>query len=241
MTVHPAAAQDHAPSTEDAQREWRDPKRHLWLLGLSIPLLPLLSWGLVSATGLGVFWWFGPIFLYGLLPILDTIIGTDAANPDESVVARLEQDRYYRWCTYLYLPLQFATLVWAAWKVTQSGMPWYDDLGLTVTTGIVAGVAINTAHELGHKRVRYERWLSKVALAQSAYGHFFIEHNRGHHGRVATPEDPASSRFGESFYTFLPRTVVGSLTSAWRLERQRLARSDHRLVSFHNDIINAWA
>ena len=184
-------------TTVDADRQaeavqWKDPKRHLWPLGLLVPMLPLIGWGLVSATGLGVFWWFGPIFLYGLLPILDTIIGTDAANPADSLVTGLEADRYYRWCIYLYIPLQFAVLVWAAWKVTHGGMPWYDDLGLTVTTGIVGGVAINTAHELGHKRLVYERWLSKVALAQSAYGHFFIEHNRGHHGRVATPEDPAS-------------------------------------------------
>ena len=51
-----------------------------------------------------------------------------------------------------------------------------------------------------------------MALAQTGYGHFFIEHNRGHHVRVATPEDPASSRLGESFWAFLPRTVYGSLT-----------------------------
>ena len=87
---------------------------------------------------------------------------------------------------------------------------------------MVSGIAINTAHELGHKRASIERWLSKVALAQSGYGHFFIEHNRGHHVRVATPEDPASSRLGESFWAFLPRTVVGSLRSAWELERERL-------------------
>ncbi len=73
---------------------------------------------------------------------------------------------------------------------------------------MVSGIAINTAHELGHKRASLERWLSRVALAQSGYGHFFIEHNRGHHVRVATPEDPASSRLGESFYAFLPRTVT---------------------------------
>ncbi len=73
---------------------------------------------------------------------------------------------------------------------------------------MVSGVAINTAHELGHKRASLERWLSRVALAQSGYGHFFIEHNRGHHVKVATPEDPASARLGESFYAFLPRTVA---------------------------------
>ena len=84
--------------------------------------------------------------------------------------------------------------------------------------GVVGGIAINTAHELGHKRANSEKWLSRVALAQTGYGHFFIEHNRGHHVRVATPEDPASSRLGESFWAFLPRTVAGSLRSAWGIE-----------------------
>ncbi len=106
---------------------------------------------------------------------------------------------------------------------------------------MVSGIAINTAHELGHKRASMERWLSKVALAQSGYGHFFIEHNRGHHVRVATPEDPASSRMGESFWAFLPRTVAGSLTSAWELEAERLRRDGHSPWSLRNDILNAWA
>jgi alkane 1-monooxygenase len=106
---------------------------------------------------------------------------------------------------------------------------------------MVSGIAINTAHELGHKRASLERWLSKVALAQSGYGHFFIEHNRGHHVRVATPEDPASARLGESFWAFLPRTVWGSLTSSWELEKERLARTGSRPWTVKNDILNAWA
>jgi alkane 1-monooxygenase len=116
-----------------------------------------------------------------------------------------------------------------------------DDIGLALTVGMVSGVAINTAHELGHKRASLERWLSRVALAQSGYGHFFIEHNRGHHVRVATPEDPASSRFGESFYAFLPRTVIGSLRSAWELEAVRLGRLGARVLGPRNDILGAWA
>jgi alkane 1-monooxygenase len=86
-----------------------------------------------------------------------------------------------------------------------------------------------------------ERWLSRIALAQTCYGHFFIEHNRGHHVRVATPPDPASARFGESFWRFLPRTVSGSLTSAWRLEKTRLARTGGSPWSVRNDILTAWA
>jgi alkane 1-monooxygenase len=105
---------------------------------------------------------------------------------------------------------------------------------------VVGGIAINTAHELGHKRKSYEKWLSKIALAQTFYGHFFIEHNRGHHVRVSTPEDPASSRLGESFWEFLPRTVWGSLKSSLHLEKVRLERMGKPFFSIHNDVLNAW-
>src|SRR5690606_7536996 len=70
---------------------------------------------------------------------------------------------------------------------------------------------------------------------------FFVEHNRGHHVRVATPEDPASARLGESLYAFLPRTVVGGFRSAIRLEGERLARKQLRWWSPHNHIVQAWA
>jgi alkane 1-monooxygenase len=59
--------------------------------------------------------------------------------------------------------------------------------------------------------------------------------------RVATPEDPASSRLGESFYRFLPRTVLGSLRSAWELERTRLTRLESSMWTPRNDILSAWA
>jgi alkane 1-monooxygenase len=157
------------------------------------------------------------------------------------VLKWLEQDRYYRWCTYLYLPIQYAGLVFACHLWSGGDLSVVDGIGLALTMGMVSGIAINTAHELGHKRAKLERWLSKVALAQSAYGHFFIEHNRGHHVRVATPEDPASSRLGESFWEFLPRTVIGSLTSAWELEKERLSRLGKGQWTIHNDILNAWA
>jgi alkane 1-monooxygenase len=103
------------------------------------------------------------------------------------------------------------------------------------------GVGIATAHELGHKKETLDRWLAKIALAPSLYGHFYVEHNRGHHRRVATPEDPASSRMGESFWAFLPRTVLGSLRSAWALERERLSKSGKSVWSTGNDNLQAWA
>ncbi|MEV0360011.1 alkane 1-monooxygenase, partial [Nocardia sp. NPDC050697] len=106
---------------------------------------------------------------------------------------------------------------------------------------LVSGIGINAAHELGHRVEHLERWLAKLALAQSGYGHFFVEHNRGHHVRVATPEDPASARLGESLYAFLPRSVLGGLRSALVIERLRLARGGMRWWSPRNHILQAWS
>ncbi len=220
---------------------WDDPKRYLWLLGLLVPTLPFLSWGLVQLTGIGAFYFYGPVLVFGIFPLADLLVGMDAENPPDSAIKWLEQDRYYRWCTYLYLPIQYGGLVFACWLWSSGKLSTAEDLGLALTVAMVSGIAINTAHELGHKRASLERWLSKVALAQSGYGHFFIEHNRGHHVRVATPEDPASARLGESFYAFLPRTVWGSLRSAWELEGVRLARMQRSPWTLHNDILGAWA
>ena len=226
---------------EAATLTWRDGKRYIWPLGLVVPTLPLIALILVEATGSGAFWFIGPVLLFGVFPLIDLLVGTDARNPPDELIAWLEDDRYYRWCTYAFLPLQYATLLLACWLWGSGDLSVIEAVGLALTVGMVSGVAINTAHELGHKRVSLERWLSKVALAQSGYGHFFIEHNRGHHVRVATPEDPASSRMGESFYAFLPRTVLGSLRSAWALERTRLARLGFGPWTYRNDILNAWA
>jgi alkane 1-monooxygenase len=240
MSAEPHAADLHEGPDGPIPATWRDHKRYAWLLGLVVPLLPFISWGLVEATGLGVFWFYGPVLIFGVFPLLDLLIGMDASNPPDSVIKWLERDRYYRWCTYLFLPLQYAGLVFACWMWAHGGLSTLESIGLALTTAMVAGVAINTAHELGHKRASSERWLSKVALAQTGYGHFFVEHNRGHHVRVATPEDPASARLGESFYEFLPRTVLGSLRSALEIEREHLTRDGHRFWSIRNDILGAW-
>ena len=222
---------------------WRDPKRYLWLLGSVVPALVFESWFLVQVTGLSLFWWFGPILAFVVIPALDHVVGEDAENPPDRALTWLESDRFYRWVTYLYLPFQYLSLVFACWLWAGGGwvtLTTLDKIGLMTTVGIIGGVSISAAHELGHRRAKLERRLSKIALAQTCYGHFFVEHNRGHHARVATAEDPASSRFGESLYHFVPRSVVGGLHSAWQLENLRFKRIGKSRWSFQNDILNSW-
>jgi alkane 1-monooxygenase len=219
---------------------WRDGRRYLWLTALELPLLPIVAFGLWHRTGNPLHWWLTPLFVFVILPLLDLTAPADPANPPEGVSDQLQADRFYRWCTYLYLPLQAVGLVLGCWAWAHGDLSWLERAGMVASIGAVSGIGINTAHELGHKRERAERWLSKVALAPTAYGHFYVEHNRGHHVRVATPEDPASARLGESFWRFWPRTVVGSLRSAWRLETRRLGRHGRGPWTPRNDILNAW-
>ena len=192
------------------------------------------------AHRLGVWLWLGPMIIFGVVPLLDLVAGVDRANPPPEAWAALEGDRHYRWVTYLFLPPQYAGFAGAFRLLAHGGLSIMESLGLAITVGCIGGVGNNTAHGLGHKKERVERWLSKIALAQSWYGHFYIEHNRGHHVRVATPKDPASSRLGESLYRFWPRTVAGSLRSAWHLESQQYARAGQRPFRPGNDVLTAW-
>ncbi|GAB2864163.1 fatty acid desaturase [Lentzea nigeriaca] len=226
--------------TPGSTEQWKDRKRYLWLIGLVVPSLAFVALGLHALTGWGVWLWTGPVVVLVIVPAIDLMAGLDRSNPPDELIEALEQDRYYRWITFLFLPIQYAGFLTAFWVIATGGLSVVDKIGLAISIGCIGGIGINTAHELGHKKESHERWLSKIALAQSFYGHFYIEHNRGHHVRVATPEDPASARVGESFYRFWPRTVIGSVKSAWRLETKRYARRDRHPFRIGNDVLNAW-
>ncbi|MEH0841967.1 alkane 1-monooxygenase [Micromonospora sp. CPCC 205711] len=230
-----------AVSTGASTVAWRDTRKPLWPLALLVPVLPFLGWLGWRSTGGAWAWWLTPAVVFGLIPTIDLLIGDDRRNPPDEAVPGLQADGYYRWLTYLYLPAQYAALVLCCAVWARGELSWLGAAGLVATVGVVNGIAINTAHELGHKRETAERWLSKIALAPTGYGHFYVEHNRGHHTRVATPEDPASSRLGESFWAFWPRTVLGSLRSAWRLETSRFRLRGRNPWTHRNDILNAWA
>src|SRR3954453_14489095 len=154
---------------------WKDRKRYLWLIGLVVPSLAFIGYGLWALTGWGLWFWIGPIVILVVVPAIDLVAGLDRSNPPDDLIEALENDRYYRGITYLFLPIQYAALVWAWWLLTQGDLSLVDELGLSLSIGTIAGIGINTAHELGHKKEQHERWLAKIALAQSFYGHFYIE------------------------------------------------------------------
>ncbi len=228
--VQPPAAGSH----------WADPKRYLWLLGPAIPLIGVLMLALYMQTRAVWCLWFAVALVHLILPVLDYIFGEDADNPPDDALARLDADRYYSWVLYAFVPLQIGVTIYGAWMAATLDLSLLEMVGLAISVGIVNGIAINTAHELGHKKDKLDRWLARISLAPTFYGHFYVEHNRGHHKNVATPEDPASSRFGESFWAFWPRTVMGSLRSSWHLEAERLQRFNKGVWSLDNENLQSW-
>lgn len=238
-----AKTRDDLLTTTDSKTSWKDPKRYLWLLSPALPVIGLAALGAyaVAPKRLRALAWTGPVLVHAVIPAIDRLVGEDKSNPPSSAVQQLENDKYYSRVVKAFIPTQYAVTFLGAWLASRKSTPVSDRIGLTVTVGAINGIAINTAHELGHKHDKTDRLLAMLALAPTGYTHFAVEHNFGHHKRVATPEDPASSRLGESFWKFLPRTVIGGFKSAVKIETERLERKGKSFWSLENELLQGWA
>ncbi len=218
-----------------------DRKRWLWLLSVAYPLQPFVAIWLHASSG-NELWFLLPLVSnYLIAPVLDWAIGEDRNNPPEEVVMQLDQDLYYRRLTYIVVPLHFITMLGAAWYAATQSLSWWAFAILAAVAGITAGFAINTGHELGHKNSKLEKTLAKIVLAVPAYGHFSLEHNRGHHKDVSTPSDPASARMGESIYKFAMREIPGAFRRAWQIENERLTSRGKPVWHPGNVILQSYA
>jgi alkane 1-monooxygenase len=220
---------------------YRDKKRYLWLASVFMPIFPLLGIVVYLQTGMEWTLLLPLIFTYFVIPIIDWLFGSDENNPPEEIVPQLEEDKYYRLLTYFTVPMHFIVLIAMAWFVGTHSLSAWAVVGLALIAGSYSGLGINTAHEMGHKKPKFEKLLAKIVLAVPAYGHFCIEHNRGHHTYVATTEDPASSRMGESIYQFVLREIPGSFKRGWQQEAERLNKQGKSSWSIDNDILQSFA
>ena len=220
---------------------WRDRKRSWWALSVVYPLIPFLGLWAHHASGAQIALGLPLLISYGLMPMLDALIGEDPNNPPEAVVPQLDADRYYRWLTWATVPLHFIALVGCAWWAGTQDLAWWAVVLLAYVAGTDAGLGLNTAHELGHKNNPVEQWLARLVLAVPAYGHFTVEHGRGHHRWVATPEDHASARMGESIYRFALRELPGGIHRAWQLEGDRLRAAGQSRWGPHNTRLQSYA
>lgn len=177
------------------------------------------------------------VYVFLIVPVMDLIMKVDTSNMTAIEEEIAKDDSVYDYLLYLLVPLHYIILIYFLSTVSQVGLATYETIGLITAYGMACGLAINNAHELGHRNTKFEQSLSKLLLLSSLYMHFFIEHNRGHHLQVATEEDPASSRKGESVYAFYIRTITGSWLSAWKLEKKRLTKAGQGTTTLANEMV----
>lgn len=210
----------------------------IWLIPvLGIPLSYYWSQGSAHADA----WpWLVISVVFGVIPLLDFIVGRDPANPDErDEVPALEAQGYYRLLSLATVPLLLAMLVWGGWIfASYEGWSWVGQLGWVLSVGTVMGaIGITVSHELIHKDPTLEQNAGGLLLAAVCYAGFKVEHVRGHHVHVSTPEDASSSRFGQSLYAFLPHAYKHNFLNAWKLEAERLKRRGLPALHWRNELI----
>ena len=221
---------------------YRDGKRYLYLCSVFFTLVPVAAIGLFTWTGGALWTTLIPfLFVFVFIPAVDALWGEDFNNPPPEVVAAMDADPWYRRIAFATVPLYWISFVATVAFVGTHNLPWWSWILLAIGGGTEAGGALALGHELGHKADRAHRILALLSNAVVGYGHFRIEHNRGHHVWVATPEDPASARYGESVYRFALRELPGAFSRGWRNEAERLTRRGERVWSPGNEILQGYA
>lgn len=197
------------------------PRDVKYLLAYIIPLTALLS---LKADG-----W--PSFLtvlvaFCIIPLLELIAPSRTDNFTESEQFSRNNIIFFDVLLFLNIPLVYCIVYIYGHGVQNNAWTTMEWWGKTLSIGIMLGSnAINVAHELGHKKGLLYKWAARILLIPALYVHFMTEHNYGHHSRVGTKEDPATSRYGEWLYIFWFRSIIMGFISAWKLRLQHLSHS----------------
>jgi len=183
---------------------------------------------------------------FGAVPVVDLIVGEDSYNPTPEEESQLRNNWWFSFhlCAYVWAYVG-SLLALAYWVGLESGFigGGPDNLskialvGVACSLGISSGFGIGCIHELIHRPSFTELYHARVVLLFSNFNHFWVEHLWGHHKRVATDEDPASSALNEPLWTFIFKCWYNSALSAWRLETKFLKNRGRAWYDLNNRIL----
>ena len=204
--------------------------------------LSMYALAIPAFTKTGIWCWLPLIYAWIVIPGLELVLKPSEKNMDASEEELIKKDAVYDWMLYLAVILLFPMLYLFLGHITKQDLSFFDIYARVFSMGLLCGTfGINVGHELGHRIKPGEQWLAKLSLSVSLYAHFFIEHNKGHHKNVATPEDPSSARLNEPVYLFYFRTVFGSLASAWHIAAGETKKKNKPVWSMYNELLQLFA
>lgn len=205
-------------------------------------LLPgtLYALAFYSFTQTGFSAWLPVLYAWVLIPLAELIIPADNRNLTAAEEDIHKAHRIYDYVLYFFVAMQFAALIHFLRSFERLPVGGADLIARIATMGLLCGTfGINIGHELGHRSNRFEQFLAKASLMTSLYMHFFIEHNKGHHKNVATPQDPNSARFNEPVYLFYFRSIGSAYRSAWRIANTDMKKKGKHWFHPENEMLQA--
>jgi alkane 1-monooxygenase len=190
-------------------------------------------------------WFFESIFCYAIIFLMIAVawgeykvIDREQRNLDDETEARLRDKTYFNYSLYLCLPLLVFNLVVFMAIFNRPDISVIEQIGLLLSAGYTGAVlGINVGHELVHRRSKFEANIGGLLLALVCYATFKVEHVRGHHVYVSTPEDASSAPLGMSLYRFLPRAWIMNPVNGFKLEAKRLRSLGKSPWHWQNELI----
>lgn len=178
-------------------------------------------------------------YAFGVMPLLDLILGLDLSNPvksSEQCSLRNGQDTPYRTFLYSYVAFHLASLIGICHLMCTHPAPPLAFFGVAVSCGVAGGILFTVAHELLHGARKLDRLLASAMLAFVFYMHWMDSH-LAHHVKVGTEEDPATARSGESLYMFIPRSMYGNLVDGYMWAAAARRRKHVPFWSLRNKVL----
>ncbi len=175
------------------------------------------------------YYWLLIVVAFGILPLLELVLPQSKKNTASVDEAIRISNVVFDWILYSNIFIVYIALYLSFIQFNNVEILFFDKIYLSISLGILLSTSgINVSHELGHRVSRVEKIMSSILLLPSLYMHFTIEHNYGHHLHVATPEDPASSRKGETIYAFWFRSIFQTFISSFQIENVLMKSSNRK-------------
>lgn len=175
--------------------------------------------------------------IYTLIPLIDQIIPPDNVNPTPEEEKILKKQWKWRVPIYLFIFMEWVVLFWSFSYVTRYDISLIQYVFFLLALSHASAIGFLFSHELFHKKDTIGKVVGTMDMLKNLYMHFYSEHLYGHHKNVSTPNDPATAKFGQTLYEFVPKSVIGSFVNTWEREGLKSKKEGHGFYSVHNKML----